>query len=339
MKESAALYRYLEQHLPGFDRPDAIEVKRFSGGQSNPTFSLTTPAGRYVLRKKPAGDLVPSAHAIEREFAVMRALDGHVPVPRMHLLCEEPGIIGEPFYVMDHVEGHSLPDARMLEVPRDARRALCLELATVLARLHRVDFRSVGLEGFGRNGGYVERQLKRLSNQYAASRVEDNADMELAMRWLGENVPPDDESAIVHGDYRGYNVLFSMGQPRIAAVLDWELATIGHPLADLAFLCLPYHMPATDLRGFRGCDPTELGIPSQSEMVEHYCRETGRGSLPGWRYFLVFALFRSAAIRAGVFKRAFDGTAAADDAMEAGRRYRDSAAAAARLIRQIREAG
>lgn len=332
MEERAALFGYLARQLPGFDRPEEIQVCKFSGGQSNPTFGLSTPAGRYVLRKKPAGNLVPSAHAIEREYAVMGALAGHVPVPRTRLLCEDEGIIGKPFYVMDHVDGHILPDARMLELPLDQRRGFCLELVTVLAQLHRVDYRAVGLDGFGRSGGYVERQLKRLSQQYAAARVEDNADMDLAIRWLGENLPRADESTVVHGDYRSYNVLYTLGTPRIAAVLDWELATIGHPLADLAFLCLPYHMGASDLRGFRGYAPASIGIPSQSEVIEHYCRETGRGDLPDWRFFLVFALFRSAAIRAGVFKRAFDGTATGADAHEAGRRYRDSAAAAVRLI-------
>lgn len=178
----------------------------------------------------------------------------------------------------------------------------------------------------------MERQLVRLSKQYAASRGEENSDMDLLVAWLGDHCPRNDESTIVHGDYRSYNVLYEPSAPRIAAVLDWELATIGHPLADLAFVCLLYHMPVDDLRGFRGADPAELAIPGEAELVEHYCRETGRGELPDWLYFLVFALFRGAAIRAGVYKRAFDGTAAGPDAMEKGARYRDAAATAVRLI-------
>jgi aminoglycoside phosphotransferase (APT) family kinase protein len=334
MLDTGALFPYLAERLPGFDQPDRIAVEQFVGGQSNPTYSLATPAGRYVLRKKPAGKLLPSAHAIEREFAVMQALAGQMPVPRTHLLCEDEDILGQAFYVMDHVVGRVLPDARMLDAPREERRALCLELVSVLARLHRVDYHAAGLAAFGKTGGYVERQLARLSKQYEASRVEENADMDLLFTWLGDHLPRNDESSIVHGDYRSYNVLYEPSQPRIAAVLDWELATIGHPLADLAFSCLPYHMPADDLRGFRGADPAELGIPGEAELVEHYCSETGREELPDWRYFLVFALFRSAAIRAGVYKRAFDGTATAADALEKGARYRDAAAAAVRLIRE-----
>jgi aminoglycoside phosphotransferase (APT) family kinase protein len=336
MFEPHALCSYLAERLPGFDRPEAIEIKQFAGGQSNPTYSLATPAGRFVLRRKPAGKLVPSAHAIEREYAVMRALAGHVPVPSMHLLCEDEGVIGQAFYVMDHVEGRLFPDARMLDAPREERAFLTRELVLVLARLHRVDTLAVGLEGFGKAGGYVARQLARLSQQYMASRIEDNADMDLVIDWLANQPPPADESAIVHGDYRSYNVLYACDASNIAAVLDWELATIGHPLADLAFCCLPYYMGPDDPRGFHGEEPAALGVPGEAELVELYCRETARDALPDWRYFLVFALFRSAAIRAGVYKRALDGTAAGANALEAGRRYRDSAATAARLIREGR---
>lgn len=331
--DKGALIAFLGGRLPGFDHAGAITFRQFTAGQSNPTFGITTPSGDYVLRKKPVGKLLPSAHAIEREYTVMRGLAGQVPVPEMLLFCDDESIIGQAFYLMGHVDGRMLADARMLDAPRDERRALCLEMVSVLAKLHGVDFRAAGLEGFGPAGGYVARQLARLSQQYSASRVEDNADMDLVVRWLQANLPDADESCVVHGDYRSYNVLYAPDAPRIAAVLDWELATIGHPLADLAFCCLPYHMPADDPRGFRGRDPAALGIPSEDELVAHYCREAGRTELPDWRYYLVFALFRSAAIRAGVYKRSFDGTAANDTAREAGSRYRDSAAAAAALIR------
>jgi aminoglycoside phosphotransferase (APT) family kinase protein len=321
-----AIARYLRGKLPGFDA--AFEVKQFQGGQSNPTYRITTRAGSYVLRKKPAGKLLPSAHAVDREFAVMRALAGQVPVPRMHLLCEDEAVIGQAFYVMEHVEGRILRDARLLDAPAGERRALCLELVGVLARLHRVDPRAVQLEGFGRPEGYIARQLSRWSKQYAASRIEENADMGRLIPWLEENLPAGDESAIVHGDYRSYNVIFAPRDPRIVAVLDWELATIGHPLADLAYFCLPYYLPPDDLRGFRGESPQSLGIPPEEDLTAAYCREFGRSDLPDWRYFLVFSLYRSAAIRAGVYKRAHDGTASNPDAIEAGVRYRGTAACA-----------
>jgi aminoglycoside phosphotransferase (APT) family kinase protein len=328
--DEAALARYLRGKLPGFET-GTIEVRQFEGGQSNPTYLLVTEAANYVLRKKPAGKLLPSAHAIEREFAVMQALAGRIPVPKMHVFCADESIIGQQFYVMEHVDGRILPDARMLDAEPGERRALCLELVTVLARLHTVDYRTSGLEAFGRPDSYVARQLARWSKQYAASRVEDNADMERLMPWLETNLPSSDEGVIVHGDYRTHNVIFANHEPRIAAVLDWELATIGHPLADLAYCCLPYYLPPDDVRGFHGENPAQLGIPLEEELTAQYCRVSGRSELPHWRYFIVFALFRSASIRAGVYKRAFDGTAASAQAFEAGQRYRGTAACAWRL--------
>jgi aminoglycoside phosphotransferase (APT) family kinase protein len=328
--DEAALARYLRDKLPGFDRP--IAVSRFEGGQSNPTYKIDTAAGPYVLRKKPAGRLLPSAHAIEREFAVMAALNGRVPVPRMHLLSEDEGVIGQPFYVMEYVAGRIMPDARLLDAPRRERRDMTLELVRVLARLHSLDYRAIGLETFGRPEGYVGRQLARWTRQYASSRIEDNPDMDRLIPWLETNLPPHDEACIVHGDYRSYNVIFAPDAPRVTAVLDWELATLGHPLAELAYFCLPYHLPADDPRGFHGERPEGLGIPSEQEATDAYLRESGRAALPHWRYFLVFSLFRSAAIRAGVYARAFDGTAASAHALEAGRSYRSAAAGAWRLV-------
>ncbi len=327
--DQAALARYLQGKLPGFDAP--IDVGQFLGGQSNPTYRIGTTAGNYVLRKKPSGDLLPSAHAVDREFAVMRALAGQVPVPRMCLLCNDERVIGQAFYIMECVEGRIMPDARLLDAQYGERAALCQELVTVLARLHRVDHRAVGLEGFGRPEGYLARQLSRWSKQYGASRVEENPDMERLMPWLESNLPRDDETAIVHGDYRSYNVIFAPTEPRVLAVLDWELATIGHPLADMAYCCLPYYLPPDDLRGFRGENPKDLGIPPEEDLIAAYCRETHRSELPHWRYFVVFSLFRSAAIRAGVYKRRFDGTAANATALTAGQGYRSAAACAWRL--------
>ena len=328
--DEAALARYMRDKAPGFDG-GPIEVRQFQSGQSNPTYRIATPAGTYVLRKKPAGKLLPSAHAIEREYAVMQALGGKIPVPRMRVLCEDESVLGQAFYVMDYVGGRVMPDARLIEAPRAERRALTLELARVLARLHRIDHTTLGLEGFGRPDGYVARQLARWSKQYAASKVEENADMDRLIPWLEAGLPARDEASVVHGDYRGYNVIFAPDQPRILAVLDWELATIGHPLADLAYCCLPYYLPAEDIRGFQGASIEDLGIPPESEMIEAYRQEAGRSELPDWRYFVVFALFRNAAILAGVYKRSFDGTASNPTAHTAGPRYRAVAATAWRL--------
>ena len=327
--DESRLADYLKGKVPGFD--GSLAIKQFQGGQSNPTFHIATSAGDYVLRKKPAGKLLPSAHLIEREFAIMRALEGVIPVPRTVHLCEDDSIIGQAFYVMEHVDGRIITDARLLDADPAERRPLYLELVTVLARLHRADHRALGLQGFGRPTGYVARQLSRWSKQYAAARIEENADMDRLIPWLEAHLPAEDETAIVHGDFRNYNVIFSNSGPRILAVLDWELSTIGHPLADLAYFCLPYYLPPDDLRGFRGSDPNDLAIPSEEEIKAAYCRELGRSDLPHWKYFLVFSLFRSAAIRAGVFKRAHDGTAANAQALEAGGRYRGAAASAWRL--------
>lgn len=327
--DETRLAGYLRDKVPGFDT--AIHVKQFHGGQSNPTYRIATSAGAYVLRKKPSGKLLPSAHLINREYIVMQALEGVIPVPRMVHLCEDDSIIGQSFYLMEHVEGRLFTDTRLLQVDPSERRPLFLELVSVLARLHCANYEALGLEGFGRPTDYIARQLARWTKQYAASRCEENADMDRVIPWLEAHLPAEDETAIVHGDFRNYNVIFAKAEPRILAVLDWELSTIGHPLADLAYFCLPYHLPPDDLRSFRGAAPKDLAIPSEDELKAAYCRETGRSDLPHWTYFLVFSLFRSAAIRAGVFKRAHDGTATDPQALEVGVRYRGAAAKAWQL--------
>jgi aminoglycoside phosphotransferase (APT) family kinase protein len=307
--DEVALRRYLLGRLPGFD--GEVTVHQFQGGQSNPTYHLQTASGAYVLRKKPAGELLASAHAIDREFTIMQALAGTgVPVPRMDLYCDDPAVIGQEFFVMEHVAGSVHRDPTLPDVAPAARRAVWLETVAVLARLHRVDHRSVGLERLGRPEGYIARQVARWSGQYAASKVEDNADMDRLIAWLQEHPVPADEAAIAHGDYRTHNVIFAPGDARIAAVIDWELATIGHPLADLAYCCLPYHLGPEDPVGLRGGEPATLGLPTEADLVAAYCREVGRGDLPDWGFFVVFAMFRMAAIWAGIFKRAKDGNAA-----------------------------
>lgn len=322
--DEPALARYLNERLPGFDA--TFEVSQFQVGQSNPTYLLHTTERDYVLRKKPKGELLPSAHAVDREYKVMHALaNTGVPVPTMHLLCTDESVIGQMFYVMDYVEGRNLPDPRLLEAPREERKVMYTELVSVLARLHQVDYRSVGLADFGRPQGYVSRQVARWSKQYQASRVEENTDMDHLIDWLGQHIPQRDEAAIAHGDYRTHNVLYHPDKPQIVAVLDWELATIGHPLADLAYCCLPYYSTSDDIRGFQGEDPAALGIPSEDEVIELYCLETGRAEIENWRFYVIFALFRSAAIRAGIYKRALDGNAANAEALAAGLRYRGTA--------------
>ena len=320
---------YLRTNLPGFS--GEVAFSRFQGGQSNPTFRLDTPAASYVLRKKPSGHLIPGAHAVEREYRLMAALAGLVPVPRMLLLCEDPEVIGQSFYLMEHVAGRIFRDARMLDAPKPERHGLCLELAEVLGRLHRVDHRAAGLADFGKAEGYVARQLARWSKQYAQSRFEDNTAMDRLVPWLEANAPDDHRVAIVHGDYRTHNVIYASSAPRIAAVLDWELATIGHPVADLAYCLLPYHMPPDDPRGFGTETAEALAIPSEAEMLAAYCRTAGKPEIPNWRFFLVFALFRSAAIRAGVYRRVLDGTAVNPAALAMGELYRSTADCAWRL--------
>jgi len=307
--DSAAVAAYLKPLLPpSFD--GSLHVRQFQGGQSNPTYHLATSAGDWVLRKKPPGHLLPSAHAVEREYRVMKALaDSAVPVPQMLCLCEDASVIGTPFFVMRHVPGR-LMGARIAEHGKlGERAALYDELARVLAALHTLDWRARGLDGFGRPERFLERQLTRWSAQWQASRTEPLPAMEHLREWLAAHLPDDDEATLVHGDYRLGNVLVAPHAPRIAAVLDWELATLGHPLADLGYVCLMYGLPASE----GGCADLDLaahGIPSQAEFVRRYCEHAGRDVPAALDVFVVFSMFRLGAILAGVYKRALDGNAA-----------------------------
>ena len=324
--DEAALARYLAGRVPGFEAGPA-EVRQYRGGQSNPTFHLRTPAGgEYVLRKKPPGRLLPSAHAVEREWRVLTALEGSgVPVPRARVLCEDASVIGTAFFVMDHVPGRVFPD-RVMRAETPAERAAVYEdMARVLAALHRVDWRGAGLEDFGRPEGYMARQVKRWSQQWEASRVEECAAMERLREWLPAQLPQDEEAAIAHGDYRLGNLILHPEEPRIVAVLDWELCTIGHPLADLGYACLTYHMPPGEsgVSGTLGAELAGTGVPTEEEFVARYCAHAGRERPAALGVFVVFSMFRLAAIIAGVWRRALDGNAA-DPATAAtfGARYR-----------------
>ena len=309
--DETALARYLRDQLPGFD--GQVQIRQFQGGQSNPTFHLHTDAGEYVLRKKPPGKLLPRAHEVEREHRVMAALaDTDVPVPRMRLLCQDETVIGTPFFVMDYVPGRIFSDPGLRDSTPAHRAAIYQDLARVLAALHRVDWRAAGLDGFGRPEGYMQRQVALWTRQWQAARVEDMPTMDMLAQWLQQHLPPDDEPAcIAHGDYRLGNVLIHPTEPRIVAVLDWELATIGHPLADLGYTCLTYYLPAdfSGTNGVAGEDLTGTGIPDQQAFVADYCRHAGR-QLPQLDVFVVFSMFRLASIVAGVYRRGLDGNAA-----------------------------
>ncbi len=313
--DPAPLARFLSEHVDGFS--GTLAIRQFKGGQSNPTFLLAAGGRQYVLRKKPPGKLLASAHQVDREYRVMRALAGTgVPVPRMHVLCEDDAVIGSAFYVMEYVAGRIFRDPQLPDLQPAERSLIYEDMSRVLARLHQVDYRAVGLEDFGKPGNYFERQIGRWTKQYEAAKTDLVEPMENLITWLPRNIPPGDETCIAHGDYRLENTICHPTEPRIVAVLDWELSTLGHPLADLAYNCLPYHMqiPTGSLVGV---DFAATGIPSEHDYVAAYCRRTGR-SITHWEFYLAFALFRLASITQGVYKRGLDGNASSDQAMMYG---------------------
>jgi aminoglycoside phosphotransferase (APT) family kinase protein len=292
------------------DFSGAFKVERFKGGQSNPTYLLTTASKKYVLRKKPPGKLLPSAHAVEREHRVMSALFGAgLPVPRTLLLCEDPNVIGTPFFVMDHVEGRVFWDPSLPGMSKKECSSIYAEMINVLARLHKVNPDAIGLTDYGKPGSYFSRQIERWTKQYRASQTEKIQVMESLIDWLLPRVPASDERAIVHADYRIDNLIFHPTEPKIIAILDWELSTLGHPLADLGAHCAAWHLPA-QYWGIIGTDLAASGIPDERSYVRMYSLAAGRQSVPDWNFCLAFALFRKAAIAQGVVKRAIDGNAA-----------------------------
>ncbi|TAK55276.1 MAG: phosphotransferase family protein [Gammaproteobacteria bacterium] len=326
--DAAALGHWLSGQVADFRGP--LQLRQFEGGQSNPTFHVAAASGEYVLRKQPPGQLLASAHALDREYRVQAALTGSgVPVPRLRGYCADPAVIGTPFYVMDYQPGRIFTNPLLPELPRAERGAVYEAMNATLARLHAVDWRDAGLGDFGRPDGYLPRQIERWTRQYQAARVEDAPELDELRDWLQTRVPPPDESAIAHGDYRLGNLIFAADRPEVVAVLDWELATIGHPLADLAYNCLAWHLPSDYVvaPGFVGLDLEAIGIPPEHEYVAAYARRTGRDAVPDWRYFLAFSLFRIAAIQQGVYARALQGNAASATA----RRFGDSYRLAARI--------
>ncbi len=319
----AALERWLGGRIDGFKGP--LTIEQYKGGQSNPTFLLDAGGRRYVLRAKPgpAAKLLPSAHAVEREYRIMTALAATgFPVPRTWCLCEDESVIGRAFFVMDCVEGRVLWDQSLPGMAPAQRGAIYDEMNRVIASLHRVDYAAIGLGDYGRPGNYLARQIARWSKQYRASETETIEAMDRLIGWLPQHVPAGDETAIVHGDYRMDNLIFHPSEPRILAVLDWELSTLGHPLADFSYHCMSWHIPPGQFRGIGGLDLKALGIPGESEYIAAYCRRTGRERIENWDFYLSYNLFRIAAILQGIMKRALDGTASSQEALDAGKRAR-----------------
>jgi aminoglycoside phosphotransferase (APT) family kinase protein len=309
----AALERYLTASLSGFaPSTSPMEILQFEGGQSNPTFFFRDASGQgYVLRKKPGGVLLPSAHLVEREYRVMTALRAtDVPVPVTRLLCEDASVIGTPFYVMAYVDGRIYRDPTLPEVAKEDRRPLYDAMNDAVARIHRVDYAAIGLSDYGKPANYLARQVNRWTQQYIAARDRPIDPMDWLSRWLTEHVPAEETATLTHGDFRLDNLVFHPTEPRVIAVLDWELSTLGNPLADFAYGCLAYHLPNVGgaLRGLATSDLAALGIPREEDYVAAYIERTGRNRIADWSFYIAFGLFRIASIVEGVRARAVKGT-------------------------------
>jgi len=292
-----------------------LQVCQFKGGQSNPTYWLADRERQYALRKKPPGKLLQSAHAVDREYRVMRALsDTDVPSATMYALCEDDSVIGTSFFVMEYVQGRIFWNVQLPELEPSERRAIYEELARVLAAIHSVDLGAVGLSDYGRPDAYVARQVKRWTKQYLASQTADVEPMNTLIEWLPANIPDDEATALVHGDYRLDNIIFHPSEPRALAVIDWELSTLGHPLSDLAYTCMLYDVMLPKIGGLAGVDFERSGIPDEDAFVARYCELVGRDGVPDLSYYKAFSVFRLAAIAQGVYKRSLDGNASSTEA-------------------------
>lgn len=309
------LARYLEKHVEGFKGP--LEVKRFKGGQSNPTYQLITPARNYVLRRKPPGELLPSAHAVDREFRIISAMHKiGFPVPRPYVLCEDTSVTGTMFYVMEMVEGRVFWDMALPDQTPAERAAIYDSKIKTLAQFQAIDYKDVGLEGFGKTSDYFARQIHRWTKTYVASETEKIEDMDRLNEWLPKNIPADDAVSLIHGDYRMDNMIFHPTEPRVIAVLDWELATIGHPLGDFTYHLCPWLLPPIGDRvsSLVGLDLPALGIPTEEQYTQRYCELTGREAIDNMDYYRAYTVWRIAAIYQGIIKRAEEGTAASAEA-------------------------
>ena len=322
----AALKSYLSQHLAGF--AGDIRVEQFKGGQSNPTYLLHTPhaaKASYVMRSKPApiAKLLPSAHAIEREFAVQSGLKNTaVPVAAMHVLCEDESVIGRAFYIMEHVQGRVFWDQSIPQLNAPERSAIYAEMNRVIAALHRVDYAAVGLGSYGKTGQYMQRQISRWTKQYVASETETIDSMNALIAWLPQHIPTSERTAIVHGDFRLDNMIFHPTEPRVLAVLDWELSTLGDPVADFAYHLMSWHIAPGQFRGIAGLDWAGLRIPTPAEYEALYCQATGAGKIEHINFYIAFNAFRLAGILQGIMKRVLEGTASSAQAVAAGKSAR-----------------
>jgi aminoglycoside phosphotransferase (APT) family kinase protein len=307
-EDVGAFDAWVSGHVDGWRGPSV--AKKFATGQSNPTYLIENPGGRFVLRRKPPGKLLKSAHMIEREFRVLKALDGTgFPAPRALALCEDESVIGTAFYLMAHVDGRIFWNPALPDLKREERAPVFDAMNDGLARLHTIDVAAVGLSDFGKPGSYFARQLQRWTEQYRASETDRIEDMERLIAWLGPNAPADDgRVSLVHGDWRIDNMIFDARSAKLLAVLDWELSTLGHPFADLAYQCMYWRMPNA-WNGLGGVDREAAGIPTEAGYVEAYCRRAGLDHVPGWTFLIAFSFFRIAAIAQGVYKRSLDGNA------------------------------
>ncbi len=309
--DEARLAAWMTANVDGYQGP--LRVQQFQGGASNPTFLLTAGDGHlYVLRKKPPGQLLSSAHQVDREYRVMKALHGHIPVPVMRALCEDPEVIGATFYVMDYLEGRIFRDATLPGLEPAERAAIYDDLNATLAKLHKVDFEAVGLGDYGRPGNYFERQVARWTRQYRDAQTEEIPAMEALIAELPGRIPADQSVTIAHGDYRLENVMYHPTEPRIIAVLDWELSTIGHPLADIAYNGFIWRSHSPGWGSLDGVDFATCGIPTEAAYVAAYCRRTGRDAIADWPFYMAFGIFRLASISQGVYRRILGGNASTE---------------------------
>lgn len=321
--DETKLWPWMQEHVDGFQGGKSVE--KFAGGQSNPTYKIMAESGNYVLRRKPLGNLLPSAHAVDREFKVLNGLHPTgFPVAKPYALCTDDNVLGSMFYVMEMVEGRSIWDGAMPESNPEERRAVYNNLFDTLAEMHNVDHEAAGLGDYGRPGNYFGRQIGRWTKQYRLSETEHVPKMERLLEWLPETMPEQERTSIVHGDYRIDNAIFDTNEPKILAVLDWELSTLGDPLADLSYLCMAWSMPnAGGSSGVMDVDRKALGIPEMDELTERYCAATNRSSLPNMDWYLAYSFFRLAAIFQGIKKRLIEGTANSEHAGQKASRTQD----------------
>ena len=332
--DEAALEAYLDDHVEGFT--PGLAVSQFQGGMSNPTYMLTDGAGqRYVMRKKPPGELLPSAHAVDREFRVISALAAtDVPVAKAYALCEDESVVGQSFYIMEFVRGRVFRGVDLPDLAPAERSDIYEAMVDTLAKLHLVDYEAVGLGDYGRVGGYMGRQVKRWSQQYESSKTDDLPAMDHLMAWLPDNMPDDSETTVAHGDFRLENMIFHPTEPRVMSVVDWELGTLGNPLSDLAYNCLPYYVPDPRRGVIKDLDYANYGILSEADYVALYRERTGRPEIENWPFYIVLSLFRLAAIVQGVYYRGLQGNAPSPEAKERGDMCRDLSHIAWQLVEE-----